>query len=243
MRSPRFFRRFAMALLTCLLPAAVFVSASSHLAGQTKAPAEENRWEPNIRRFEQADRKEFPPKNEILFVGSSSIVGWDLAKCFPDMPTINRGFGGSQIADSTHFAERIILPYKPRIIALYAGDNDINAGKSPEQVRDDYRKFVAKVHHALPETRIVFIAIKPSIKRWKMIDTMREANRMIREITEKHDRLDFVDVDRPMIGDDGKPAVKLFKQDGLHLNAEGYELWSKLVRPHLARAQSDGRPL
>lgn len=202
---------------------------------ETRAPANkpEDRWEPAIRRFEEQDRKAPPPKGAILFVGSSSIVGWDLQNSFPDLTTINRGFGGSQIADSLRYAERIVTPYKPRVVVLYAGDNDIAAGKTPEKVAADFRAFAAKVHESLPKTRIVFISIKPSIARWKLIDRIREANRLIREATEKDARLTLIDVDGPMIGPDGKPKAELFKPDGLHLNEEGYELWAGLVRKEL----------
>jgi lysophospholipase L1-like esterase len=208
------------------------LAAGGRLVAQ-EAEAKPNRWEPNIRKFEEQDREKMPPAEGILFVGSSSIVGWDLKRCFPGLPAINRGFGGSQIADSVHFADRIILPYRPKIIALYAGDNDVARGKSPQQVFADYRQFVRVVHAALPETRIVFVAIKPSIKRWHLVEKMREANRLIRAAAEKDARLVYVDVDKPMIGADGKPRGELFKADGLHLNDDGYELWSSLVRPHL----------
>ena len=220
--------------LRCAFTAAALaaMAASSLHAAETPRKTE-NRWEPKILQFEAMDRRQFPPQDGILFVGSSSIVGWDLAKCFPDLPAINRGFGGSQISDSVTYAGRIVLPYRPKIIVFYAGDNDVAAGKSPRQVLADYREFVAKVHQGLPETRIVYIAIKPSIRRWKLVDKMREANALIEAVAAKDGRLTFVDVDKPMIGDDGKPRGEIFKPDGLHLNPEGYRLWSDLVRPHL----------
>ncbi len=216
-----------------VLLAVVLVTLCGGAPDAQTAKDKENRWEPNIRKFEEQDRRQMPPAGGILFVGSSSIVGWDLDKCFPGLPVINRGFGGSQIADSVHFADRIILPYRPKVVVLYAGDNDVAHGKSPRQVLADYRQFVAKVRGALPDTRIVFIAIKPSIRRWHLVGQMREANRLIQSLTEQDERLVFVDVDGPMIGPDGKPRPELFKPDGLHLNAEGYELWSNLVLPHL----------
>ena len=206
------------------------------VSNQVKAAEPEKdpgRYESSIRRFEQEDQKQPPPLEGILFIGSSSIRGWDLKPYFSDLPVINRGFGGSHIADSTAFAERIVLPYRPKVIVLYAGDNDVASGKSPQRVLADYKTFVAKVHKSLPKTRIVFIAIKPSIARWKLVDKMREANGMIREVTEKDDRLVYVDVDAPMIGPDGKPKKELFKSDGLHLTDTGYKLWAELVRPHL----------
>ena len=129
-----------------------------------------SRWEKAIAAFEEQDAKKPPPQNAIVFVGSSSVRLWKLQKSFPDLQTINRGFGGSQIVDSVHFAERIILKHEPRIVALYAGDNDIAAGKSPTQVAADFKQFVKTVRIMLPKTRIIFIAIKPSIKRWNLGD-------------------------------------------------------------------------
>jgi lysophospholipase L1-like esterase len=218
------------------------ISPAVSATGRAAARADDtNRWESAIRKFEESDRRQFPPKRGILFVGSSSIVGWDLAKHFQELPVINRGFGGSQIADSIHFAERITVPYQPRTIVFYAGDNDVAAGKTPQQVLADYRRFVEIVHGALPETRIVFIAIKPSLRRWKLVEQMRQANRLIREVTTKDPRLVFVDVDPPMIGQDGRPRAELFRDDGLHLNAAGYRLWSALVRPHLGPCEDGAK--
>ena len=197
---------------------------SSVFAGESA-----KRWEPQIVAFEKSDAESAPPKNAILFVGSSSIRGWNLKKYFPELKTINRGFGGSQMSDSLHFADRIVIPYKPKAIVVYAGDNDINAGKSAEQVTTDYAAFVKKVRSTLPKTRILFVAIKPSIRRWKLVGEMRKANSMIAKMTSDDPLQDFVDIDKPMIGADGMPRKELFVKDGLHLSHEGYLLWSKLT--------------
>ena len=191
------------------------------------------RWEKAIRKHEAKDRRQSPPREGILFVGSSSIVKWDLKKWFPDLPVINRGFGGSQIVDSTHFADRLILPHRPRTVVLYAGDNDIGRGKDADRVVRDYRAFVKKVHEALPKTRILFIAIKPSIKRIKLDGEMTRANTLIREQAAKTEHLEFVDIAAPMRKPDGKPRPELFVKDGLHLSEEGYRLWTSVLRPYL----------
>ncbi|NOX55065.1 MAG: hypothetical protein GXP27_11640 [Planctomycetes bacterium] len=202
-----------------------------------KPPGPE-RWEKAIRAFEEQDRQQAPPKKAILFVGSSSIRLWDLKQSFPDLVTINRGFGGSVIADSVYFAERIILPYEPRIVVLYAGDNDIARGDSPQQVVQDFLRFVGTVHERLPQTKIVFIAIKPSLSRWHLADKMKKANDAIRRLTRKDDRLEFVDIWTPMLGPDGRPREELFRSDGLHLNARGYCLWTRVLRPYLLGGKS-----
>lgn len=204
-----------------------------------KPPAEKaaspagDRWEPAIRAFEAQDRKTPPAKGGIVFVGSSSIRMWDVEKSFPGLGVLNRGFGGSQLADAVRYAERIVTPYQPRIVVLYAGDNDLAAGKSPAQLLDDFRQFAAKVHAALPDTRIVYLGIKPSLARWKLIDKVRDTNRRIRQYAARDPRLVFVDVEPPMLGPDGKPRAELFLPDGLHLNAEGYRIWADLLRPLL----------
>lgn len=215
---------------------AVWLLASALAACATVGagePAKPSRWEKTIQEMEARDGKQPPPKGAILLCGSSSARGWNVRKWFPDLQVVNRGFGGSQIHDSTDFADRIILPHKPRIILLYAGDNDIASGKTPETVCANFKLLVEKVRCALPHCRIAFIAIKPSISRWKLVEKMREANRLIKGVTETDKRLDYVDIDTPMIGDDGKPRKELLKKDGLHLNEKGYELWTKLVLPYL----------
>lgn len=210
-------------LLAALIPGVVLSAAAD-------APPAEGPFESEIRAYEAADAKERPAPGGVLFVGSSSIRLWTtLAKDFPDLPVINRGFGGSQIADSTHYAGRIALPYKPKTIVLYAGDNDIAAGNSPEQVLADFQAFVETVRAKLPDTRILFIAIKPSTARWHLIDKIRQANRLIREFATAGEKLGYIDIFTPMLGDDGKPRAELLAPDGLHLSEKGYALWQKVV--------------
>jgi len=195
--------------------------------------AEESRWEKHIQRFEAEDKEAPPPKGEILFIGSSSIVRWKTDEAFPEHRITSRGFGGSHISDSVEFADRIAIPYAPRVIVMYAGDNDIASGKSPEEVLGDFKEFVGVIHAALPETKIVFVCIKPSTARWSMIDEMREANALIEGHIKKNELLAYVDVDGPALGEDGKPNEDLLVRDGLHLSRAGYVLWNGLVRPHL----------
>lgn len=225
-------------LCTTPLFLAALWSLAATAADRPQPPLEQHpsaRWEKQIAAFEARDQRQPPPKNGLLFVGSSSIRGWDLAQSFPGLPVINRGFGGSQIADSTYYLERIVFPHQPRVVVLYAGDNDIASGKSPQRVARDFRHFAAAIHARLPDTRIVFIAIKPSIRRWQLVGQMREANRLIRQMVDQdQERLSYVDIDAPMLGRDGKPRAELFREDGLHLNAQGYRLWASLVRPHLS---------
>lgn len=221
---------------------AFLVVAASAVAGQTSRAedkADFTRWEKDIAAFEQRDREKPPPKNALLFVGSSSIRLWDLSKSFAGVEAINRGFGGSQLADVVHFAPRIVLPYEPRRIVLYAGDNDIAAGKTPERVFADFQAFDRVVHKKYPKIRIVYIAIKPSLRRWPLIDKIRKANALIEVECKKSDGLVYLDVVAPMLGKDGKPRPELFRDDGLHLNAKGYALWTELLKPHLDLKRTD----
>lgn len=217
-------------MLRFLLAAVLAVSATSVLAAKPKD------WEPAIKAFEAKDKENPPPKNAALFIGSSSARMWDLEKFFPDVPTINRGFGGSELSDSLRYFERIVLPYGPRAILLYAGDNDIANGESAEQVVADYEAFAAKVRKHLPDTHFAFLPIKPSLARWDKWPEMHKANEAIRELTKADDHLHYLDTATPMLGDDGKPMPELFADDGLHLNDTGYTLWSDLVRPWLKRS-------
>ena len=191
------------------------------------------RWEKEIAAFEAKDMAAPPPRDAVLFAGSSSIRQWNPKKSFPDLAVINRGFGGSEIADSTHFAPRIIIKAQPRVIIFYAGDNDVANGKTAELVSDDFKDFADLIHKELPKTKIVFISIKPSPARWKMVDAQRKANELIEAYCKKNDYITYLDAATPMLGEDGKPRPELFGKDGLHMSDKGYELWVSLLKPYL----------
>src|SRR2546425_1091850 len=194
------------------------------------------KWEKEISAYEQMDRTNAPPKGALLFIGSSTIRLWKtLAQDFPEYRVINRGFGGSEIVDSTHFAERVILPCKPRMVFLRAGGNDLNAGKPPEQVFADFKEFVTKVHSKLTETEIVFISLSPSIARWKQADKEKAVNTMIEEYVRKTPRLRYIETYPMPLGPDGQPRPELFVEDKLHFNAAGYKLLAEIVRPYLPK--------
>jgi lysophospholipase L1-like esterase len=189
-----------------------------------------NRWDKDIADFEAQDRTNPPPKGAILFIGSSSIRLWKtLAEDLPEHKVINRGFGGSQIADSVYFVDRMVLPYQPKRIVMYAGGNDINGGKTPEQVASDFKAFVARVHAKLPETKIAYISIAPNPARWAQVERVKGANGLIREFTTADKRLQFIDVFPHMLGKDGMPLPDIFVDDRLHMNEKGYAIWKKVV--------------
>ena len=219
-----------------LFVALLLVPAVSRLVAQNAS----DRWEPAIRAFEQADKVSPPPQNAIVFIGASSIVRWNLKESFPELgaQAINRGFGGSLAADSVRYADRIVIPYKPRMVVFYAGDNDVEANHTPQQIADDFIAFERKVHAALPATQIVFISIKPSIRRWPWIEQIKSANALVREYCETYPRLTFVDIVPQMLGDDGKPRPELLVPDGLHMTPAGYRIWNDTLRPLLQNATS-----
>lgn len=193
-----------------------------------------SRWEDAISKFEAADKEQEPVKNGVLFLGSSSIRMWkSVAEDFPNHQVINRGFGGSTLPDCIHFFDRLVLPYKPSKIVFYEGDNDIGRGDSARTVYENFKTFAAMVKEQLPETKLIFIAIKPSIKRWELAPEMKKANRMIQHYVWLNKDLGFADIWDPMLGDDGKPRPELFLEDGLHMTDAGYEIWTKIVAAEL----------
>ena len=182
--------------------------------------------------FADLDTKNSFPERANLFVGSSSIRFWRTADAFPGKPVINRGFGGSEISDVIFYFDRIIKPYAPARIFFYAGDNDIEDDKTPEQVFEDYVELAGKVQTDLPDTELVFLSIKPSEARWDKWPKMEQANLLIREFTARDPKLGYIDVASLLLNADGRPK-DVYVLDGLHLNQEGYNLWNQALVPLL----------
>ena len=222
--------RWLLALAWLLLASAA--AAQTVQTVQTKGPAE---WLPAMDAFARQDQAQPPPQQAVLFIGSSSINYWhSLAEDFPGVPVINRGFGGSAIEDSTYYADRIVTPYHPRLIVMYAGDNDVYEGHSAQQVADDFKAFVARVRKDLPAVPVVYISIKPSVARWSLWPAMSQANGLIRDWAATQRGVRFVDIAPLMLDAQGKPRAELFRDDGLHMKPAGYALWIQALRPVLA---------
>jgi quinoprotein glucose dehydrogenase len=197
----------------------------------TGGPAQAaNMWEGNIERFEKQDAENPPAPGGVLFVGSSSIVLWDVAKGFPDAPALNRGFGGSMVSDVNHFFDRVVTPYAPRKIVFYSGDNDVAKGMTAAEILAEYRTFLDKVAAALPEAEVLVVGIKPSLARWDKWPVMQEVNAGVAAIAAEREHVEFLDVAPVMLKADGLPDEALFVRDGLHMNETGYERWSKLAK-------------
>ncbi len=191
------------------------------------------RFEEEINRFEEFDSKNSFPEDAILFVGSSSIRMWKTAEAFPEMPVINRGFGGSHFSDLLYYYDELVLPYAPSVVVLYEGDNDVASGKSNDQVFEDYLEFTDRLTSDFPNARLVFVPIKPSSSRWELWPQMKEANQRIKEHMSENDQFYYVDLASPILGSDGTPDDSLFLDDLLHLNEDGYEKWNAAIRPTL----------
>lgn len=234
----------AVAAPLVVLTARVTAAPEAVPAVPVEATPKVDRWEKDIAAFETADAKKPPPPNALLFIGSSSIVGWKtLATDFPTHVSINRGFGGSQLADSVRYAPRIVWPYQPRMVLLYAGDNDLASGKTPEKVESDWIDFVKVVREKVPEAPIAFIAIKPSPSRVKLMPKAAEANARIKKWTEdnKESKTVYIDIWSPMLNAAGEPRAEFFGKDMLHMNREGYKLWTQIVAPFLPQTAEVGR--
>jgi lysophospholipase L1-like esterase len=213
------------------LAALLFISGS---AG-AQAPGPEQ-WRPEIAKLVAGDAENPPPQHAVLFAGSSSIRLWTtLGEDFPGVPTINRGFGGSMIADATYYVGRIVVPYHPKLIVMYDGDNDIYEGHAPGQVVDDFKAFVARVRRDLPDVAIAYVSIKPSVARATLWPQMHAANDGIALWARTQKDVTFVDIAPQMVDAHGKPRSELFREDGLHMRPAGYAIWSDALKPVLAR--------
>ncbi len=217
-----------------LLRRTLTIAALPCLALFCPAPAAPEAWEKEISQLTALDATQPPPRHGVVFVGSSSIRLWSsLAAVFPGVPVINRGFGGSELADSVHFLDRLVLPYAPRLVVLYAGDNDLWAGKSPETVAADFRAFRTRLHAALPETKLIFLAVKLSPSRARVRAQVLAANALVAADCATDARCRFVDVASPLLGPDGAPRPEFFREDRLHLRPEGYAVWTRVLAPYL----------
>lgn len=192
-------------------------------------------WMTTMAQFAEADRANPPPQDGVLFVGSSTVRLWSTLKAdFPQLEkVINRGFGGSTMADNAYFADRLVYPYRPRLVLIYAGDNDLAMGRSPERVLSDFTAFFEAVRRELPQTRITYISIKPSPSRAHLATKIALTNALIQRYLEAQANTDYVDIYHAMLDGQDRPRPELFLKDQLHMNREGYDVWKTAIAPHL----------
>jgi hypothetical protein len=200
--------------------------------------AQTDAWERDIRRFEHLDSIEKYPANAVLFAGSSSIRLWStLAKDMAPYPVIQRGYGGAKLSDFSAFAGRIIYPHPCRAIVLFVA-NDITgseADKSPEQVRDLFLDVLSTIRKKFPDTPVFWIAITPTTLRWKAWPQIEKANMLIEKACKKHGNTYFISTKKEFLNSSGLPKDELFREDHLHLNDQGYVVWTSVIRKELER--------
>ena len=228
MQQSRFQFLYPIVLLLFLL----LILGCLNAAAETADP-DPLRWHKEIKRFAWQDAKNSYPKQAILFVGSSSIYTWKTAQAFPDLPVINRGFGGSHISDLNYYFEIITKRYQPAKIIYYCGENDVADRKDNDQILADFSLFSSRVNKELPDTILLFLAIKPNPLRWQMWNRMAETNRAIKDYCKSSGLCIFLDTATPLLNSAGRPDKNLFAKDGLHLNPAGYAIWNHILAPHL----------
>jgi len=191
-----------------------------------------NRYEDEILKYEKLDVAKGIKKDEILFLGSSSIRRWySLEKDMFPLHVINRGFGGSTLPEAIYFFNRIAMPYKPSAIVLYEGDNDITAPFLTSDVTlKMFKVFVRLTERYLPETKIFFLSIKPSPARIKFTDKLLITNELIKEECNKKSHLFYIDITEKMYDKNGEVRKDIFQKDKLHMNKKGYEIWTDIIK-------------
>jgi lysophospholipase L1-like esterase len=215
-----------------------FVLFSLFAAVAVCAKAQEPAFYSDIQAFKKNDSIHFPPKGAILFVGSSSFTKWtDIQDYFPGYTIINRGFGGSSLLDLIRYADDIIIPYQPKQIVIYCGENDLAASDTvtAKMVFNRFENLFSLIRGGLGNVPVVFVSLKPSPSRSKLFPKMLEANKRIRQFLSKKTRARFADVFYKMLDKNGKPKQELFIEDDLHMNKNGYAIWKKVITPYLLK--------
>ena len=210
--------------------------ASLALAANARAQsaAPEHSFEKNVRAYEAADQTTPPPHGAILLAGDSQFFRWKtLAEDLPGYTIINRGIDAFKLSDLVHYTDRLVLPYKPRLIILHVGGNDVHNGRSPEDVLADFKVFVAKVRQVLPEAPIAFSSITPGPGRWSEADLRKRTNQAVKDYVATQKNLHYIDLWDAMLTPDGQPRGDLWVEDRVHPNHAGYQLRVKIMRPLL----------
>lgn len=191
-----------------------------------------------IAAFKKQDSISFPPKDAILFIGSSSFTKWkDVQNYFPDFTIINRGFGGSALNDVIRYEKDIIFPYQPKQIIIYCGENDIASSDtvSGKIVSERFKQLFTDIRKVYPKVAVAFISFKPCESRWQMKDRMIVGNKLIKKYLKKKKRARFINVWDSMLDAAGLPLKDIFEEDKLHMNAKGYAIWQKIMLPYLIK--------
>ena len=208
------------------------------LSGFAPAQAQQLPFRDEITAFKKMDSVSPPPKNAILFVGSSSFRKWtNVQEAFPGYKIINRGFGGSTIPDVINYADDIIFPYEPKQIVIYCGENDLASSDTitADKVTGCFKSLFFLIRDRMPNVPIVFVSLKPSPSRERLWPQMEEANKAIKQFLKKKNNTAFVDVYHKMLKRNGSLKADLFIEDNLHMNSKGYDIWQKAIEPYLLK--------
>lgn len=234
-----FFPRIVVASTLVVLFGSRTLPVEREPDGQPATPAAAAPWyEPEIVAFEARDKASPPALGQALFIGSSSIRMWtSLAEDMKPVPVLNRGFGGSKTTDMLAVFDRIVLPYKPGVIVYYCGDNDLGMDNTDAQAAaDGFVAFDQRSRSEWPSVQVFYIAIKPSVQRWGNWNAMKKANAIVEAYCDRTPGATYLDVVTPALGADGKPDPTTFREDGLHLNAKGYAIWTSVIRGPVVEA-------
>jgi lysophospholipase L1-like esterase len=188
-------------------------------------------FEKEIRNYEKQDSISMPAKGQILFIGSSSFRIWKtFATDLAGISAINRGFGGSTMTDALYYFDRMVVKYSPSTVVVYEGDNDLNKGKSPEDLAKEYEDFSNRLKKALPKTKLVYLAVRPSLARIAIVDKQKQFNSWLADYCKSQKGRFFLDMHSPFYLPDGTVMPDIFVADRLHLNEKGYLIFSAKIR-------------
>lgn len=228
------------AIAVALIASSAFAQPAT-MSAPTSAPSTKPvAFIDQIEKFEADDAAQMPAPGGIVFYGSSTIRGWKTSEAFPDLPVINRGFGGSQMSHALLYDDRVVFKYQPKVVALYEGDNDMKSGKQPERIFGEIKTFAERLHAKVPTAKLVLISTKPSPSRWELQGKMTELNVMQKAYADANASwVTYFDGVPLLLGPDGQPRPELYKEDKLHLLPAGYAIWNDALRPVLTKLMKD----
>jgi lysophospholipase L1-like esterase len=223
-------------LVSVLAHSAAAQATATQQAARASDPL---RFQKEMAEFDAEDKASMPPPGAIVITGSSSIRRWHptIKQDLAPLTVVPRGFGGSTMEDALYWIDRLTVPYKPRAVVIYEGDNDTGAGVPAERIVQQFESIVARIHKALPETRIYVMSVKPSVLRWKVWPEAVKTNQMLKALTAKDKLITYIDVGTPFLQPSGQVMTDIFVPDNLHLNEKGYKIWTEAVRAVLIPAE------
>ncbi len=213
-------------IFTCFLAIPIFAETES-----SQLRPDSRRFATEIANFDKQDAERPVAAGGIVFTGSSSVRFWKVTEAFPDLPVLNRGFGGSVANDLIIYANQVVLRYKPRVLVVYTGGNDLHAKLTTGEAFDDYTKFLTMVHEKLPDTRVIVSSVKVAPIRAEEIEKVKKLNSLLEAWIKEKPWIRWVEATNYLMGPDGQPMENFYRSDRLHLNDEGYAKWNAIIGP------------